>query len=335
MLVLVCPGCKRKVGIRDSSVGKNLVCPHCRFAFRVVTRPPASKTKVVLFPKSTGGLRACVAKKKPQPAVAQEPPPTPDTRARTPLARKTAIAPAAKRLPQASEKQAAARGKGDTARKSAIVPAAKSSEMQAAAQAKAGAARKTTIAPAAKRPVAPRPTPRSAPAAVAKPPAVRPTPARSSAGSLGAKRHRYLIVAGPCLFLLGGAIWFLFMRGDPVRAVFPVAGRVTIKDGGPLTGGHVFFFEVEESSPSPDRQRASSKGAIGPDGTYRMGTYKDDDGVPEGKYKVLVVPPRPPNPDQPPPDWPPFSARYARYKDTPLQYTVIRGKNEYPIEVQR
>lgn len=127
----------------------------------------------------------------------------------------------------------------------------------------------------------------------------------------------------------------VFPRNSGKRELHPVAGKVTIRDAGHLAGGQINFFEIDEADPSGEGERVSAKGNIGLDGTFRMGTYQDDDGVPKGRFKVLVTPPRPPNPENPPEVWPPFNVRYARYDKTPLEVTVVPGANRFDLELQR
>ena len=56
-------------------------------------------------------------------------------------------------------------------------------------------------------------------------------------------------------------------------------GKVTYKDGTPITVGMVNF----ESATS------LSRGTIQPDGSYTVGTLKDTDGIPQGTYKVYIT----------------------------------------------
>jgi hypothetical protein len=57
-----------------------------------------------------------------------------------------------------------------------------------------------------------------------------------------------------------------------------VSGKVTFEDGSPLTAGEVRF----ESS------GFLASGKIQSDGTYRLGSAADADGVPKGSYKVSI-----------------------------------------------
>lgn len=57
-----------------------------------------------------------------------------------------------------------------------------------------------------------------------------------------------------------------------------VSGKVTFDDGSPLTSGEVRF----------ETSDFVSSGKIQPDGTYRLGTVSDKDGIPKGTYGVTV-----------------------------------------------
>ena len=57
-----------------------------------------------------------------------------------------------------------------------------------------------------------------------------------------------------------------------------VSGKVTFEDGTPLTTGEVRF----------EAEGFMASGRIQPDGTYRIGTVSDTDGVPKGTYGVTV-----------------------------------------------
>jgi len=72
-------------------------------------------------------------------------------------------------------------------------------------------------------------------------------------------------------------------RKDTVKR-YPVAGRVTL-DGQPLSSGTVSF--MTESG-------AVATGKIGADGAFRMVPFgASGDGVPAGRYKVVVCAPDP------------------------------------------
>ena len=60
----------------------------------------------------------------------------------------------------------------------------------------------------------------------------------------------------------------------------PLRGKVTFSDDGmPLPSGLVRF----------ENETIISKGMIGSDGTYVLGTMSEKDGIPKGTYRVAVI----------------------------------------------
>jgi hypothetical protein len=110
---------------------------------------------------------------------------------------------------------------------------------------------------------------------------------------------------------------------------YPVRGKVVFPDGTPLPGGFVIF------EPAPDGIQVSAQGGIQPDGTFRLGTYQECDGAPEGRHRALVNPPRPANPDERRPTRPLIHPRFQNFDTSRLEYTVTRGKNEFTIVVEK
>ena len=111
---------------------------------------------------------------------------------------------------------------------------------------------------------------------------------------------------------------------------YSVEGKVTFKggrDGKALTGAMVLFEPTEPGTLS------SSRGYVRDDGRYTMGTMSDTDGVPPGRYKVLVLPPPITNPEKPPPDWPPLKEKWGRMDQSPFSIEVERKANVLDLEV--
>ncbi len=127
--------------------------------------------------------------------------------------------------------------------------------------------------------------------------------------------------AGPLVSLV-----LLGVSGCGGGALFPVSGKVTYKDGKPVTAGLVIF--------EPVGQRPSARGEIQPDGSFQLGTYGDKDGAMEGEYKVLIAPPPLPEEGKRPPS--PIHPKYQKLESTPLKFTVTRDrdKNKFNIEVE-
>src|SRR5262245_33475146 len=64
--------------------------------------------------------------------------------------------------------------------------------------------------------------------------------------------------------------------------LYPVRGTVTLEDGSPLTKGLVVFERQGGGDP------VTARGEIRPDGSFELSTSKRGDGVPPGRYKVLI-----------------------------------------------
>ena len=73
----------------------------------------------------------------------------------------------------------------------------------------------------------------------------------------------------------------LFVAGCGA-AKYPVRGTVALDDGTPVTKGLVVFERADGGPP------LTARGEITPDGRYELSTDKPGDGVPPGRYKVLI-----------------------------------------------
>jgi hypothetical protein len=112
------------------------------------------------------------------------------------------------------------------------------------------------------------------------------------------------------------------------KKMCPVEGRVIYKDGAPCTWGLVIFEPLGE----PDLElKVSARGHIQKDGSFRMSTYSEYDGVPEGRYRVLITPLI----GVPGASGTPIHVKYRRPETSPLEYTVVPGKNQVIFEMDR
>jgi hypothetical protein len=117
--------------------------------------------------------------------------------------------------------------------------------------------------------------------------------------------------------------------GDGKLALYPVTGSVLV-DGKPAAGAMVIFCPVEGKS-SPELQRERPFGNTGPDGKFALTTFKKDDGVPLGEYKILVqwntpgaaYDARAGTRDQ-------LRGRYMNLESTPLAATITEETLELP-----
>jgi hypothetical protein len=108
---------------------------------------------------------------------------------------------------------------------------------------------------------------------------------------------------------------------------YPVHGTVALEDGTPVTRGLV-VCERFDGGPA-----VSAQGEIKPDGTFRLGTRKPGDGLPPGRYKVLI---NPMDLSDLPDDKKdiPFDARYLNFKSSGLELDV-KGDTDFPIRLAR
>jgi hypothetical protein len=124
------------------------------------------------------------------------------------------------------------------------------------------------------------------------------------------------------------ALLVLLLMAGCGNRLYPVRGTVTLEDGTPLTKGLVVFEGNVGGAP------IMARGEVQADGTYQLGTYQLEDGVPPGRYRVLVNP-------MDHSDVPderknlPFDIKYLRYDTSGLEYEVKAGRNEFSIKLAR
>lgn len=82
-------------------------------------------------------------------------------------------------------------------------------------------------------------------------------------------KNRVLILLFACPLL-----FFIIGCGNP-----SVKGKVTLQDGTPVTVGKVYF----------ENGAFAATGTIQKDGSYKMGTTKEGNGIPPGKYKIAIM----------------------------------------------
>ncbi len=127
--------------------------------------------------------------------------------------------------------------------------------------------------------------------------------------------------------------------GSRQRPTYEAHGKVVFKkDGKPLTAGYVEFESMDDEL----KRRLNARARIRPDGTFRLGTYEEEDGAVEGPHRVLVMPPWPEGgggDEEAPPKpkaRPVIHRRFFDYETSGLQVTVSRDKekNFFVIEVE-
>jgi hypothetical protein len=62
---------------------------------------------------------------------------------------------------------------------------------------------------------------------------------------------------------------------------YPVSGKVKFADGQPVSVGIVELHSAEH--------QLTAHGKVGPNGEFKLGTYRLEDGAPAGEYRIVVV----------------------------------------------
>ena len=111
----------------------------------------------------------------------------------------------------------------------------------------------------------------------------------------------------------------------PIFPTHPVAGKVYF-EGVPIPGAEVTLTRAKGI------KGIASVAVVAADGSFQMSTYKPNDGVPVGEYKVTVV-------------WREeradgiganrLPAKYASVETTPLAVTVVAGDNRLTLELKK
>jgi hypothetical protein len=135
------------------------------------------------------------------------------------------------------------------------------------------------------------------------------------------------------IFWAGGGVAALVFLvagcGGSKIPTYRAGGKVTFPDGKPLARGSVMFRTA-------DGGRATARGQIQPDGSFKLSTFAPDDGAVAGKHQVLVVVPLlGTDPEGPAPPTPsPIDPRFAGYETSGLEFIVNdSGQNQFEIVV--
>jgi hypothetical protein len=138
---------------------------------------------------------------------------------------------------------------------------------------------------------------------------------------------RYLVTA----VLAAGLTGLAGCGGEPAKV--PAEGKVVWADGSPakeLAGGVVQF--------EPPKNGVGARGVIGPDGSFKIGTNKEADGVVPGEYRVLVAENRPvvkereDGPELAPPKMDP---KFGDWQTSGLTATITSGTNSLTLKVEK
>ncbi len=114
------------------------------------------------------------------------------------------------------------------------------------------------------------------------------------------------------------------------QKTYPVRGKVVYPDGTPLPGGLISFEPLD-----PNAGHIGARGIIQEDGTFRLGTFQDQDGAVEGEHRVLVLPPAMSEEDVAKGAKPWIDRKYRSYDTSGLKFHVKREANDFTITVTK
>ncbi len=128
-------------------------------------------------------------------------------------------------------------------------------------------------------------------------------------------------------YRLHGLIAFLLLAvlgcGD---RLYPVRGTITLSDGAPLAKGLVIFERIEGGKP------LTARGNVQSDGRFELSTTNPGDGVPLGRYKMVINPLDASDaPDEA--KVLPFDLKYVNFTTTDRIIEVKAESNDVPIKL--
>lgn len=127
---------------------------------------------------------------------------------------------------------------------------------------------------------------------------------------------------------LSVAVLAVCLGGCGGKGTYPVQGQVVYHDGTPATDLEGYMVSMD----LPD-EKVGASGVVQPDGSFRVGTFADDDGALPGKYRVALTPPEAPV-DRPTPK-PKIAAKYGALASSGLEVEVKPESNNVTLQVKR
>ena len=120
--------------------------------------------------------------------------------------------------------------------------------------------------------------------------------------------------------------------GQKGSETYPVHGKVVLEDGSAVTAGFIEFEAME----GPWRGR-NARGAIQPDGSFRLSTKGLGDGAVAGLHRAIVRSPYPTASQAEQSDFgvDQIDPRFGTYGESGLEFRVEEKDNSFEIEVAR
>ena len=119
----------------------------------------------------------------------------------------------------------------------------------------------------------------------------------------------------------------LVAAGCGGKRPYPVEGKIVFSDGTAATALAGFLVGMDSGG------QVGANGMVQADGSFRVGTYENDDGALPGKYRVSLTPPDPPL-DQPAPK-PIIDPKYGDFATSGLNAEIKAGSNPITLTVER
>jgi hypothetical protein len=124
----------------------------------------------------------------------------------------------------------------------------------------------------------------------------------------------YFYIFALCILLIAGC-------GNKVK----VSGNVKFPDGEPLSTGRVVF----------ENDQFYYYGNLQKDGSFSVGTRRDGDGIPRGKYRVAVEYAFVTTPDGQPTEELLIAKKHANTKTSGLEYDIQKRTTDINITVEK
>jgi hypothetical protein len=132
------------------------------------------------------------------------------------------------------------------------------------------------------------------------------------------------------LWAVAGAVGLLALAGCGGADRYPVHGKLVYEDNEQPVS-ELDGFDVTFTS---EALKVSARGMIQPDGTFQLGTEKDNDGAPPGEYIVTLTQPVR-EPDRPFVGNPVVDRYYEDPSKSDLKAVVKPEKNEFVFKLRR
>jgi hypothetical protein len=115
--------------------------------------------------------------------------------------------------------------------------------------------------------------------------------------------------------------------GDGNPRTYPIPGRVTYDDGSPVPGATVIF------QTTVDGKNVIARGRVESDGSFRLTTFRDNDGVVAGEHQIALSPL--PMPDSGKPTRPAVASLYGDTTTSGLKATVAPDTKSLDLQIRR